>query len=142
MKPVLFTLILIAGFLPPPILAETFESENRVLYHIDDARMGRFALHLAADHLELDPQIAITVVAYAAGVDFLLQGEQDRQQRLYASDVQALMARGVQFRVCAATLRYREIDKGQVLPGVVLVPSGTFEIIRLQTQEHYAYLKP
>ncbi len=142
MRALVRVLALLVCLAPVAAVAGEFEHPNRVLYHIDDASKGRFALHLAADHLEMDPGIAITLVAYAAGVDFLLKGEVDRQQQPFAGDVQALLARGVRFRVCAATLKFRDIDVQRVLPGVELVPSGTFEIIRLQTQEGYAYLKP
>ena len=66
-----------------------------VVYHIDDAKNGRFALHLAEDHLSINPDMQIAVVTYAAGVDFLLKGAKDKRARLYEPDVQALMEKGV-----------------------------------------------
>ena len=113
-----------------------------VVYHIDDAKNGRFALHLAEDHLSINPDMQIAVVTYAAGVDFLLKGAKDKRGQLYEPDVQALMEKGVHFRVCAATLGFRDIPKGQVLDGITLVPSGTYEIIRWQSEEGFVYLKP
>ena len=115
---------------------------TKVVYHIDDTRNGRFALHLAEDHVTIDPGIKIRVVAYAAGVDFLLSGEKDRYEKPYPPDVETLIRKGVEFRVCSATLGFRDIDKDRVLEGVGLVPSGTYEIIRLQSEEGYVYLKP
>ena len=50
-----------------------------VVYHIDDAKSGRFALHLAEDHLSINPDIKIAIVTYAAGVDFLLEGAKDKR---------------------------------------------------------------
>lgn len=123
-----------------PVHAES--TPTKVVYHIDDARNGRFALHLAADHLAIDPGIRIAVVTYAAGVDFLLKGELDRERRPYGPDVKTLMDNGVVFKVCSATLGFRNISPERVLDGVGFVPSGTFEIIRLQSQENYVYLKP
>jgi hypothetical protein len=113
-----------------------------VVYHIDDTRNGRFALHLAEDHLSINPDMQIAVVAYAAGVDFLLKGAEDKRGRLYKPDVQALMEKGVQFRVCSATLGFRDIAPDRVLDGIKLVPSGTYEIIRWQSEEGFVYLKP
>jgi len=113
-----------------------------VVYHIDDARNGRFALHLAEDHLSINPDMKIAVVAYAAGIDFLLKGAKDKKGRLYEPEVQSLMKSGVQFRVCSTTLGFRNIADEEVLNGIKLVPSGTYEIIRWQSEEGFVYLKP
>ena len=122
------------------ILWSTSSSAEKegVVYHIDDTRNGRFALHLAEDHLSINPDMQIAIVTYAGGVDFLLKGA----KRLYETDVQALIGKGVNFHVCSATLGFREIAPDQVLDGIKLVPSGTYEIIRWQNEEGFAYLKP
>ena len=98
-----------------------------VVYHIDDAKNGRFALHLAEGHLSINPEMQIAIVTYAAGVDFLLKAAKDKKGRLYETDLQALIKKGVHFRVCSATLGFRGIAKDQVLDGITLVPSGTYE---------------
>ncbi len=54
----------------------------------------------------------------------------------------SLVDRGVEFRVCAATLSARNIAKEDLLDTAVVVPSGISEIARLQLKEGYAYLKP
>lgn len=53
-----------------------------------------------------------------------------------------LTNQGVRFSICEATLKAREIDPGRVIEGVARIPSGAYEIVRLQTEEEYAYLKP
>ncbi|SDJ79312.1 hypothetical protein SAMN04488540_113108 [Ferrimonas sediminum] len=126
----------------PAMATETSTDLTKVVFHIDDASTGRFALYLAEDHLSINPNMKITIAAYAGGVDFLLKGAMDKKSELYAPDIKKLMDLGVQFRFCAATLRFRDLDKDKVLPGVEFVPSGTYEIIRLQAEEGYAYLKP
>lgn len=113
-----------------------------VVYHIDDARNGRFALHLAEDHLSINPDIQIAVVTYATGVDFLLKGAKDKKGRLYEPEVQSLLKKGVHFRVCSATLGFRGIEEEKVLSGIKLVPSGTYEVIRWQSEKGFVYLKP
>ena len=135
--------LLIVLALPGTVVsAESFGRDMKVVYHLDDARNGRFALHIAADHLAINPDIRIAVVAYAAGVDFLVAGATDRKGEAYAPAVEALRAKGVEFRVCSTTLRLRDIRPEQLLEGMQLVPSGTFEVIRLQAEEGYVYLKP
>lgn len=132
--------LLLAASLVPVLLSWSATSSAEsvgVVYHIDDAANGRFALHLAKDHLSINPDMQI-----AAGVDFLLKGAEDRNGRPYEPDVQSLLEKGVHFSVCSATLGFRDIEKGQVLDGVKLVPSGTYEIIRWQLEEDFVYLKP
>ncbi|TKB50286.1 hypothetical protein FCL40_03750 [Ferrimonas sediminicola] len=129
---------LLSLLLPVAALAQPIKA----VFHIDDPSQARFALYMAQDHLKLKPDMQITLVAYAAGVDFLLKGETDRDGDAYAPDVAALMKQGVQFRFCAATLRFRELEESQVLTGVTFVPSGTMEILRLQAEEGFVYIKP
>ncbi|MFW1676632.1 DsrE family protein [Pontibacter sp. JAM-7] len=141
-----FTLtILIALFClasQPQLNAEPTATPIKVVYHIDDASVGRFALAIAADQLQTNPQMQIAMVTYAAGVDFLLQDAKDSKGRPYAPAVQALLEQGVEFKVCAATLKFRDIARDSVLTGMQFVPAGTYEVIRLQAEEGYVYLKP
>ena len=123
-------------------LADHHATDMRVVYHMDDSRNGRFALHIAADQLETNPDMKIAVVAYMGGVDFLLKGGKDRKGVPYAPAIQDLIARGVQFRVCSATLGFRDIGKDEVVDGIEFVPAGTYEVIRPQAEEGYVYLKP
>ena len=126
----------------PAIATDLKTSGFKVVYHLDDTRNGRFALHLARDHLEINPDTKISIVAYAAGVDFLLKGAVDKHDRAYEDDIRALMDKGVRFKICSATLGFREISEDRVLDNIQQVPSGTYEIIRLQAEEGYVYLKP
>lgn len=135
-----FLVLLGLLFLPVDALAQA--KDIKVVYHLDDARNGRFALHIAKDQLQTNPDIRIAVVAYGDGVDFLLEGATDRDGKPYAPAVKELLAQGVQFKVCSATLGFRDIPKDRVLEGMQFVPAGTYEVIRLQAEEGYVYLKP
>jgi intracellular sulfur oxidation DsrE/DsrF family protein len=53
-----------------------------------------------------------------------------------------LKNKGVDFRVCANTLKGRKLDASAVNPEATIVPSGVAEIGKLQAQEGYVYLKP
>lgn len=122
--------------------AEPQTRDIKVVYHLDDAGTGRFALNIAKDQLDTHPDIKIAMVAYGAGVDFLLAGATDRDGKPYAPAVKELLDRGVQFKVCSATLRFRDIPQDEALEGMQFVPAGTYEVIRLQAEEGYVYLKP
>jgi len=108
-----------------------------VLQVSDGAEQADYALGIATNFLKTEPNAAIQIVAYSKGVDFLLSGFRGKPD-----EVKALQAKGVVFKVCNNTLRYREIDRSRVLAGAQVVPYGAIEIARLQQQEGYAYVKP
>jgi uncharacterized protein len=116
---------------------------DKVVYHfsagLEQASAG---LEYIRNHLEVDPKARITVVAHAAGVDFLLKGAKTARGNEYRQMVEDLDLQGVQFRVCEITLRERNLRREQFLPEVRFVPSGVAEIVRLQQREGYAYLRP
>jgi intracellular sulfur oxidation DsrE/DsrF family protein len=115
---------------------------EKVVFHLDETRNARWALMLARSYLEDSPQAKVAFVAYGPGVDFLLLGAADKRGNSYDSAVLNLAEKGVEFRVCNATLGARGIDKDELLDATLVVPSGIHEIARLQLQEGYAYLKP
>ena len=115
---------------------------DKVVYHVDlGNEQATDALRNIQNHLAVDPKVKIVVVTHSAGVDFLLQGAEDKNGNPYEGTVAQLVAKGVEFRVCKITLERRHIDPKKVIPEAKLVPSGVVEVTKLQ-QEGYAYLKP
>lgn len=116
--------------------------EEKVVYHITDAKLATGALNNIRNHLKASPGVKIVVVANGAGIDFLLEGATNANGNPYDATVQELVMRNrVEFRVCNNTLEARHIDKSRVIPEATIVPSGVAEVARLQ-MEGYAYLKP
>ena len=131
--------IVLALPLMPPF-AET--QTVRIVYHINDNTDPATALRNLANQLEISPGIQAVVVAHNRGVDFLLTGARDPASgELLERQIAAVASRGVEFRVCGNTLARRQIDPGRVLPVARIVPSGIAEIARLQTREHFAYMR-
>jgi intracellular sulfur oxidation DsrE/DsrF family protein len=115
---------------------------NKVVYHINlGNEQATDALRNIKNHLAVDPKAKIVVVTHSAGVDFLLEGAEDKNGNLYSGPVAELAGKGVDFRVCQITLERRKIDPKKVIADAKLVPSGVVEVTKLQ-QEGYAYLKP
>jgi intracellular sulfur oxidation DsrE/DsrF family protein len=114
----------------------------KVVYHVNDVNRATAAMRNINNHLNADPSVKIVVVTHSKGIDFLLEGAEDKNGNPYNIPVEALMARGVQFDVCNNTLKSRKIDPKRVLEGVKIVPSGVAEIARLQAREGYVYIKP
>jgi intracellular sulfur oxidation DsrE/DsrF family protein len=125
-----------------PINTSYAAGANKVIYHVNlGNEQATDALRNISNHLAVDPTAKIVVVTHSAGVDFLLEGAEDKNGNPYSGPVAALAAKGVEFRVCKITLERRKIDPKKVIPEAKLVPSGVVEVTRLQ-QEGYAYLKP
>ena len=122
--------------------ASATEREEKVVYHISDSTVAGGAMRNIRNHLEQSPKAKIVVVTYGAGIDFLLDGAQDKNGNPYDISVQELAAKKVEFRVCNNTLVGRKIDRSKVLPEATVVSSGVAEISRLQFQEGYVYIKP
>jgi len=118
-------------------------SQEKVVYHVNDSDSATAALRNVGNHLDAtDGKAKIVVVTHAKGIDFLLDGAQDKNGNPYSIPVEKLKAQGVDFRVCAITLKTRKIDPKRVIPEARIVPSGVAEIGKLQTREGYVYLKP
>jgi intracellular sulfur oxidation DsrE/DsrF family protein len=75
-----------------------------VVYHMNDSTVARMALNNIRNHLNAtNGQAHIVVVAHGDGVNFLLDGAEDKNGNPYNITVEELMARGVDFRVCNKT---------------------------------------
>ena len=115
----------------------------KVIYHVSEGgEQATNALRNIRNHLSADPTAKISVVTHANGIDFLLDGAKDKSGNDYVSNVQELVKRGVDFRLCRLTLERRMIDPKRVIEEAKLVPSGVAEVARLQAREGYVYLKP
>src|SRR6266404_74370 len=135
----LVVLALVLAALLPATAAEPV----KVVYHLNEGveQAGR-ALTNIRHHLSADPTARIVVVAHGRGVDFLLTEAKTPAGTAFVTDIDELALRGVEFRVCRFTLERRSIDATRVVPDAKIVPSGVAEVARLQSREHYAYLKP
>jgi hypothetical protein len=125
-----------------PAEAAAPAAEEKVVYHINDSENAMAALRNVQNHLNASKDTHIVVVTHGKGIDFLLNGAQDKNGNPYEPTVQGLKDKGVEFRVCNNTLKSRKMDASAVIPEATIVPSGVAEIGRLQAREGYVYLKP
>lgn len=137
----LLAVVLSAG--QQAVARDTGDDQEKVVYHVNDSDNAGAALRNIGNHLDAtDGKAKIVVVTHAKGIDFLLDGALDKNGNPYSIPVEKLKERGVDFRVCAITLKTRNIDPKKVIPEARIVPSGVAEIGRLQAREGFVYLKP
>lgn len=138
-----FAVLLFALSLLVSAAAGADEGVVKAVYHVDDWESQTFyTLRSLRSHLQIDPKAQLHVVTYANGIDFLMLGASNSKGEPYAKAVQELIAQGVVFKVCNNTLLGRDIPRDRILPEVQIVPSGTVEIIELQSKRGFAYIKP
>lgn len=115
----------------------------RVVYHLSEGiDQASRAMANIRNHLRAEPDTKIVVVANGDGIKFLLTGARERNGRPFDAAVSALVAQGVEFRVCKNTLTSHDVPLSQLLPEATLVTSGVAEVARLQAKEGYVYLRP
>jgi len=119
------------------------EGPMKVIYHINEGLdQASNGLRNANNQLQVDPNAKIVFVAHSKGVDFLMKGAKDKRGTKYEDIVERLKIKGVEFQVCEITLKNRKLSKDQFIEYATYVPSGVWQVTKLQQTEGYAYLKP
>lgn len=81
------------------------------------------------------PNARVTVAFHSRGLPVIVAKES-----MVASDVDALVKRGVIFVACENTMEKKEISKEDLLPGVTTVPSVIAELV-LKQEQGWIYVK-
>lgn len=114
-----------------------------VCLHLDarEPAMLGLVLRNAENYLNALPgeTFRLVVVANGGGAP-LFAGEGAAFDQLRAKTAE-LMARGVQFKICANALAENDIAPERLWLGCEVVPAGLVEVVRLQ-REGFAYIKP
>jgi intracellular sulfur oxidation DsrE/DsrF family protein len=124
--------------------APAFASDQvKVVYHLADGiDQASRAMANIRNHLRGEPDAKIVVVALGDGIRFLLEGARDRSDKPFDSQIKALKAQGVDFRICNNTLTAHQVPQSQVSADATLVQAGVVEIARLQAREGFVYIRP
>ncbi|MCW8931428.1 MAG: DsrE family protein [Gammaproteobacteria bacterium] len=130
--------------------------KQKVVYHInyDNPKAQAGALRNIQNHINAtgEENLDLQVVLHGKGLSLLLEPDAQKNTKLKhgnaTDDIQAkisgLKDQGVDFNVCANTLKGKKIDYEKDLYDVDkgnIVPSGVAELARLQTMG-YTYIKP
>jgi hypothetical protein len=124
-----------------PLSHAAADTQEKVVYHINDASVARVAMRNVENHISAAPDAKIVVVTHGKGIDFLLNDAKD-DKGAYAPQVAGLKEKGVEFKVCRNTLKGRNLTDSAVIMEAQVVPSGVAEIGKLQAKEGFVYLKP
>ncbi|MDX5362566.1 MAG: DsrE family protein [Pseudazoarcus pumilus] len=129
--------------------------KHKVVYHINGGEAGQqyAALGNVLNHINAvgDGNVEVKVVMHGDGLSLLLYPEDREQTRMKSANadekmqarIAGLKQKGVQFQVCANTLKGREIKLENLydVRQEDVVPSGVAQLSILQTQG-FTYIKP
>ena len=150
----LLAVLFLLGIGSVPALAE--DGKQKVVYHVnyDDPKHQAAALRNIQNHINAvgAENLDLKVVMHGDGLALLLYPDamaHTKMKMANADDelqakVAGLKDQGIQFQVCANTLKGRKIDAEDDLYDVSdadIVPSGVAQLAILQSQG-YAYIKP
>lgn len=123
--------------------ASALAADNvKVVYHINEGlEKAADLLRNVRNHLNADPKVKIVVVGHGQGINFMLEGAEDKNKLAFRTTMEDLADKGVEFRVCNNTLVSRNIPGSKVVAPATIVPSGVAEVANLQTKG-FVYLKP
>ncbi len=83
-----------------------------------------------------NPAAKIEVVIYGQGLNLVL-----KEKSKHAEIISKLAADpNIDFKVCAFTLKHFQIEETKLVPGVIIVPDGIYEIISKQ-RDGWGYIK-
>ena len=139
------------------IFAGDYYGQQKVVYHInyDNPKKQAGALRNIQNHINAvgAENLDIEVVLHGNGLSLLLDPDSleklTKFQHANATEkmtakIDGLKSQGVDFQVCANTVKGRKVDMNNDLHDVDqgdIVPSGVAEVAKLQL-EGYAYIKP
>lgn len=123
--------------------ASVLAADNvKAVYHINEGlEKAADLLRNVRNHLNADPKVKIVVVGHGQGINFMLEGAEDKNKNVFRTAMEDLADKGVEFRVCQNTLNSRNIPEAKVVAPATIVPSGVAEIANLQAKG-FVYLKP
>jgi intracellular sulfur oxidation DsrE/DsrF family protein len=151
----LTALLLAGGLATTPVLADG-ATKQKVVYHINggDGKQQTAALRNVQNHINAigADNLDLRVVMHGDGLSLLLPPDAMSRTKMKTANADAQMqatidnlrGQGVAFKVCANTLKGRNINAATDLYMVDeadIVPSGVAELSILQTQG-FTYIKP
>jgi intracellular sulfur oxidation DsrE/DsrF family protein len=84
----------------------------------------------------VNPKTEMEVVMYGRGLELVVSGK-----TTMASEIaEAMKSAKVTFNVCAIAMKNQQVEKGQLLPNVQIVPDGIGEIVAKQNAG-WGYIK-
>lgn len=116
-------------------------AETGVAFHVDSGENINQTLRQIDKQVQAMPDVPVRVILIAGALDAAVEGATDPNGGLYSAQVEQLLAAGVRIFACETTMITNNISHDQLAFGIETVAAGVPELIRLQMEEGFTYLK-
>lgn len=116
---------------------EASNQKYKIIFQLasGDTSVHRSTIKQLYNALAAAPKSTLELVCHNAGISFL-----QSSKTTVADKIQELKNMGVVFAACENTLRDRKIDKKEIVPQAIFVPSAVIELAAKQ-KKGWAYIK-
>jgi len=102
----------------------------------EDTAVHQTVVRWLSEIIKTHPDAKLEVVLYGKSLPMVTTGKS-----VVAEDIKKLAVnKNISFTVCEIAMNRHLIDKSQLLPGVVMVPDGIYEMVTKQA-EGFGYIK-
>ena len=134
MKKIMLLLFLLFG----NILAYSQKVPYRVIFDLTSKDPANYTtvLRQIKGIIQERPDAKLEVAMYSDGIEMVC-----KENAAFATEIEDLIKeKKATFKVCGFTLKRKNIDPSELLPGVTVVPDAIYEIITRQS-EGWGYIK-
>ena len=85
---------------------------------------------------QADPTAQTEVVLYGKSLDMVVKGKSSVEAQI----MKLGQNKNTAIRVCAVAMKNNHVEASQLLPGVIIVPDGIYELVKKQ-KEGWGYIK-
>lgn len=112
-----------------------------VVFHVDSDNQMNQTLRQIGKQIDAMPDLPTHVILISGALRAGVEGATDENGGLYSAQIEQLLAAGVRIFACETTMISTNISPNDLAFGIETVEAGVPELIRLQIEENFSYVK-
>jgi intracellular sulfur oxidation DsrE/DsrF family protein len=118
------------------VVAQT--SDYKVVFDLTskDSTDHQMAIRWVNEVMQADPNAQTEIVLYGKSLDMVVKGKSSVAPQI----MKLVQNKNTAIRVCAVAMKNNHVEASQLLPGVLTVPDGIYELVKKQHQG-WGYIK-
>ena len=141
MTALLVPLLIISLWVVTPFAEVKAEAPAGVVFHVASENAMNQTLRQITKQVEAMPDTPVRVVLISGALGAAVEGATDENGGLYSAQLEQLLAAGVRIFACETTMISTNVSEDELAFGIETVESGVPELVRLQFEENYIYVK-
>lgn len=133
--------LLLSALLAALALTGTAQAADGVVFHVDSDQYMNQTLRQIGKQVDAMPDLPTHVILISGALRAGVEGATDENGGLYSAQIEQLLAAGVRIFACETTMVSTNVSPEDLAFGIETVESGVPELVRLQTEENFVYVK-